>query len=268
MEFFKDKVVVVTGGSDGIGKALVEQLLLSKAKVATCGRGIDKLHQLAISFVQYPLFFKIADLSKESECKLFIETVLEHYQKIDILINNAGISMKAVFNETSIDTLHKLMDINFWGAVNCTKFALPAILKSTGIIVGISSIAGYRGLPGRTGYCASKFALQGFLESLKTELLQTNVHVMWVAPGFTKSNIRKVALNKDAISTSEKNIDENNLMSADECAKKILISIEQKKRTLILTKQGKITYWLNKLIPSLADKLIYKYYYKNDILVK
>jgi short-subunit dehydrogenase len=154
------------------------------------------------------------------------------------------------------------MEVNFWGTVNCTHFALPHITRSKGVIMGISSVAGYRGLPGRTGYSASKFAMQGFMESLRTELLHTGVHVMWVSPGFTASNIRNVARASDGSHQGETPLDEGKLMSAETCADHIFQAIEARKRTLVLTTQGKLAVWINKLLPGLADKLVYNHFLK------
>ena len=196
--FFHGKVVVVTGGTDGIGKALVDELLQAGAKVATCGRDHDKLYRLQSTYPSSFLHTMVADVSSENDCRRFVETTIKIYGSIDVLINNAGISMRALLKDASTDVTRKVMDINFFGAVYCTKYALNSIIERKGIIVGISSIAGYRGLPGRSAYSASKYALQGWLEAIKTELLNDGVHVMWVSPGFTTSNIRNAALNKDA----------------------------------------------------------------------
>jgi short-subunit dehydrogenase len=160
------------------------------------------------------------------------------------------------------------MDINFWGVVYTTKFALPHIIASRGDIIGVSSIAGYRGLPGRSGYSASKWALQGWMEALRTELLETGVNVMWVCPGFTSSNIRNAALNKDAKAQGESPMDEKAMMSAEECSKHILNAIAARKRTLVLTFTGKRTVFLNKFFPGLADKLVRKFFYQDGVLVK
>src|SRR5207253_4096361 len=141
---------------------------------------------------------------------------MQHFGRIDILINNAGISMRAEVAETDLDTIKRVMDINFWGTVYCSKFALDEIIKAKGTIVGVSSIAGYRGLPGRSGYSASKAAVNSFLEVLRTEMLDTGVNVMWVCPGFTTSNIRNAALNKDARPQGETPMDEESMMSAQE----------------------------------------------------
>jgi short-subunit dehydrogenase len=264
----KNKVVVITGGSDGIGKALVELYLSLGATVATCARNYDKLYQLQQSNVGKPLLILTADLSNETECKNFIDKVVLTYSKIDILINNAGISMRSLFAEVEIDTLKKVMDINFWGSVFCTKFCLPHITKSKGSIVAISSIAGYRGLPGRTGYCASKFAVNGFFESLRTELLHSGVNVLWVCPGFTSSNIRNAALNSKGQSQGESQMNEGEMMSSEECAKHIVSAIGKRKRTMILSFKGKQTVFMNKFFAKLTDKLTYNFFFKNHQLIK
>jgi short-subunit dehydrogenase len=268
MSVFNNQVVVITGGSDGIGKALVEQFLALGARVATCGRSQDKLNQLQVHHPGASLFLKGVDVSKEQECEQFIADVIATWGQIDVLINNAGISMRALITETTTETLKQVMDINFWGTVFTTKAALPAILKQKGVIVGVSSIAGYRGLPGRSGYSASKFALNGWLESIKTELLHTGTHVMWVCPGFTSSNIRNAALNKDAKSQGESPMDEGVMMSSEECAGHIILAIEKRKRTLVLTFTGKRAVFMNKFFPGLADKLTFNFFFKNGQLVK
>lgn len=253
-----DKVVVITGGSSGIGKALVDLAISKGAKVAVCGRNLQKLQQQFTTSDR--LFCYRADVSIASDCRSFVEAAQAKWGRIDVLINNAGISMRALFEDADLAVLKELMDINFWGSVYCTKYALPQLLKNKGVVLGVSSIAGYRGLPGRTGYSASKFALQGFLESLRTELLSTGVHVMWVSPGFTASNIRNVARSSDGSAQAETPLDESKLMTAEECAKRIMAGIEQKKRTVVMTGQGKLAVWLNKLLPGLADKMVYKHF--------
>jgi short-subunit dehydrogenase len=266
--YFKDKVVVVTGGTDGIGKALVDALIGMGAKVATCGRNHDKLYHLQSQHPSAHLHTMVADVSSENDCRRFIETTVKFFGGVDILINNAGISMRALLKDASTETIRKVMDINFYGAVYCTRYALASIIERKGTIVGVSSIAGYRGLPGRSGYSASKYALQGFLEAIKTELLHDGVHVMWVCPGFTTSNIRNAALDKDGRSQGESPMDESSMMSAEECADHILNAIRKKKRTLVLTFTGKRTVFLNKFFPGLADKFAYKFFFKNGQLVK
>jgi short-subunit dehydrogenase len=261
MTFFQDKVVVITGGSDGIGKALIEALIPRGAKVATCGRSHDKIYKLQMEYSGVLLHAVACDIGNEAECRRFIESTIDTFGGIDILINNAGISMRALFADCDTKVTRKIMEINFLGAVYCTKYALPSILKRKGAIVGVSSTAGYRGLPGRSAYSASKFALQGWLESLRTEMLHSGVHVMWVCPGFTASNIRLAALDQRGDTRGETVLDEGSLMSAQDCAEHILKAIQRRKRTLILTFLGKVTVLINKVAPSLADRLTYKHYY-------
>jgi len=255
---FSNKVIVITGASSGIGKALADAALRRNAMVAVCARNIEKLQQIFAA--EERVFCFRADVSKEEDCKNFIQAVLEKWGRVDVLINNAGISMRALFEDADLSVIRELMDINFWGTVYCTKYALPSIRKNKGAIIGVSSIAGYRGLPARTGYSSSKFAMQGFLEALRTELLHTGVHVMWVSPGFTSSNIRNVARSADGTAQAETPLAEEKLMSAEACANIILNAAEKRKRTVVMTTQGKLTVWMNKLFPGLADKLVYKHF--------
>ncbi|HUQ66131.1 MAG TPA: SDR family oxidoreductase [Flavitalea sp.] len=268
MSFFKDKVVVVTGGTEGIGKALIETLMPLGARIATCGRNHDKLYELQMRYAG-TLFHAIAcDVSKEHDCKRFIESTIKVFGGIDILINNAGISMRALVKDVEIEVMRKVMDVNFYGAVYCSTFALPFITERKGSIVGISSIAGYRGLPGRSAYSASKFALQGWLESLRIEMMDDNVNVMWVCPNFVTSNIRFAALDHEGVAQNESPMDESKMMTAAECARIILDAIEKRKRSLILTFTGKRTVLMNKLFPSLTDKMVHKFYFDKGKLVK
>jgi short-subunit dehydrogenase len=267
-EYYKDKVVLVTGGTDGIGKALVNLLLSYGAKVATCGRNQERLYDLQAAHPSAPLHTIIADVSAEKDCKKFIESSVNVFGGIDILINNAGISMRGLFKELDLDVFKKVMDINLFGAVYCTRYALPHIIKNKGAVVGVSSVAGYRGLPGRTAYSASKFAMQGFLEALRVELMDDKVHVMWVAPGFTSSGIRDRALNEKGDKQEKNPMDENKMMSAEVCATNILKALAGKKRVLTLTFTTKETIFLDTVFPALTDKLIHKFYFKNGKLVK
>jgi len=200
-----------------------------------------------------------ADVSVEDDCRELVRKTVEEFGTIDVLINNAGISMRALFEEVELGVLRSLMNTNFWGTVYCSKFALPYLLKSKGSLVGISSIAGYKGLPGRTGYSSSKFAMQGLLEVIRIENRKKGLHVLIAAPGFTASNIRNVALSKDGSQQGETPLDESKLMPAETVARKIADAIGKRKRTLILTTQGKITVLVNKFLPSFMDKMVYNH---------
>ena len=264
--FMKDKVVIITGGTSGIGKALAEKFGQEGSRILITGRNehelrktVDELRRKGLTISGFR-----ADVSVENDNKLMAEEALRLYNRIDILINNAGISMRALFSEVDLDVIRKVMDINFYGVLYATKYCLPEITKNKGSVVGISSIAGFRGLPGRTGYSASKFALNGFLEVLRTELLKTGVHVLTACPGFTASNIRKRALTKNGTQQGESPRDEDKEMTAEECAAYIYNATLKRKRTLVLTTQGKLAVWLNKLFPSFADKMVYNVMAKEE----
>ncbi len=203
--------------------------------------------------------FSVTDVSIELECNEMVQQTISFFGKIDILINNAGISMRSIFNELNLSVFEKVMKVNFWGAVYCTKYALPHILKTKGSIVGVSSIAGHKGLPGRSAYSASKFALQGFLESLRIENLKNNLHVLIICPGFTSSNIRKKALQGDGLEQGESPRAEQKMMSSEEVALHMIRAVNNKKNNLVLTSNGKLTVFLNKFFPKLVDKLVFNH---------
>ncbi|GAA0892463.1 SDR family oxidoreductase [Fulvivirga kasyanovii] len=262
----KNKVVVITGGSSGIGKALAEVFGKNGSKIMITGRKQQALDQ-AVKELQNQGIEVIgfqSDVSKEEDNRKMAEEAIQHYGKIDILINNAGISMRALFEDVDLNVVKQVMDINFYGVLYATKYCLPSILENKGSVVGVSSIAGYRGLPGRTGYSASKFALQGFLEVLRTEMLKKGVHVLTACPGFTASNIRKSSLTADGSQQGESPRKEEKMMTAEECAQHIYKATKKRKKHLILTAQGKITVFLNKWFPGMMDKMVYNVMAKEE----
>ncbi|OQX81269.1 MAG: short chain dehydrogenase [Bacteroidetes bacterium 4484_276] len=257
---FNEKVVIVTGASSGIGRALVNEFAKQGAYVVAAARSKDKLASLEANLKKSgnSLLVIPTDVSLEEDCKNLIDATISKFGKIDILVSNAGISMRALFQDSDISVVKKLMDVNFWGAVYLAKYALPSLLKSRGSLVGVSSIAGYKGLPGRVGYTASKFALQGFLEVVRTENLKKGLHVLIACPGFTSSNIRNTALAADGSQQGESPRDEDKMMRAEDVALRIIRAIKKRKRTLVLTTEGKLIVLLNKFFPALLDRMIYK----------
>jgi dehydrogenase/reductase SDR family member 7B len=255
----KNKTVVITGGSSGIGKAMAEIFGINGSSILITGRDATALEATVgeLKSKGIDIYGFVADVSKEEDNRKMAEEAIRLFGKIDVLINNAGISMRALFEEVDLEVVKKVMDINFYGVLYATKHCLPSILENGGSVVGISSIAGYRGLPGRTGYSASKFALNGFLEVLRTEMLKKGVHVLTACPGFTASNIRKRSLTKDGTSQGESPRNEGSMMTAEECALHIYKATVKRKKILILTAQGKFTVFLNKWFPGWADKLVY-----------
>ncbi len=260
-KYFKDKVVVITGASSGIGKALAMEFASMGSRIVMGARNEERLLQAMddVKAAGAEVCGLSTDVSLEDDCKRLIEKGVETFGSIDILINNAGISMRALFEDTELDVIRQLMDINFWGTVYCTKYALPYLLKSKGSLVGVSSIAGYKGLPGRTGYSSSKFAMHGFLETLRIENMKRGLHVLIACPGFTASNIRNTALNEKGEVQGESPRDEGKMMSAEEEARHIARAISKRKDRLTLTSQGKLTVLLNKICPKFLDKQVYKH---------
>lgn len=260
-DFFKDKVIIITGASSGIGLASARLFGSLGAKVVMAARSFDKLVSLAPSVSPDPekVFCVKTDVSSEQDCKFLIDRTVEKYGRIDILVNNAGISMRAMFKDLDLAVIHSLMDVNFWGTVNCTKFALPYLLQSRGSVVGVISIAGYSALPARTGYSASKYAIRGFLDTIRIEHLYDGLHVMVFAPGYTSSNVRNAALTADGSAQGETPLKEDKLMSAEDCALYLAKGLEKRKSEMILTPLGKLTVWAHRHFPRLTDKFTYAY---------
>ena len=266
------KVVIITGASSGIGLATAKEFASKGDCVVLAARNAEKLASTVESLsLQYgkeailgdrkvPRFIAIqTDVVKEEDCKNLINKSVEIYGQIDVLVNNAGISMRAMFKDLDLSVIKNLMDVNFWGTVYCTKFALPYLLQAKGSVVGVISIAGFKGLPARTGYSSSKFAIYGFLDTLRVEHLHDGLHVMIFAPGFTASNIRFTALTADGSAQGETPRDEGKMMSAEEVAARLVKGVYKRKAQIILTPIGKLTVWLNKFFPRLVDRLEYNY---------
>jgi short-subunit dehydrogenase len=257
------KVVVITGASSGIGKALAEKYAQEGWNLVLAARREVRLKELQEKLKSTEVLAVKTDVSIETDCENLIAKAIEKFGKIDVLINNAGISMRALFHQTGLDVIRKVMDVNFWGTVYCTRFAIPWLLKSKGSLVGVISVGGYIGLPGRSGYSASKYAVRGFLQTIRVENLKTGLHVLMVAPGFTTSEIRKSALNANGHQQGETPRNENKMMSAEECAVHIFKAVQKRKRELILTfAEGKLTVFVSKFFPRFIDKMSYKIFAK------
>jgi len=261
MDYFKGKTVVVTGASSGIGKALAEYFAAAGARAVLGARHEEALKQIVggIAARGGQAAYAVCDVTREADCKRLIDTAVAAFGGVDVLICNAGISMRALFDDVELSVLHKLMDVNFWGCVNCTKYALPYIQQSHGSIVGVSSVAGIHGLPGRTGYSASKYAMTGFLETIRIENLKKGVHVMIACPGFTASNVRFSALTADGSQQGGTPREEEKMMTPEEVARIVARGIARHKRLCLMEFQGRATHFVKKFWPSVLDRLFYWY---------
>ena len=259
MKTLRDKVIVITGASSGIGEAMAKEYAAQGAKVVLGARSVQKLQLLAgdIRSTGGRAAYCGVDVTKPAECKELIGTAVREFGGIDVLICNAGISMRAIFDDVELDVLHKLMDVNFWGAVYCCKYALPYLQASKGSVVGISSVAGLHGLPGRTGYSASKYAMTGFLETLRIENLKKGLHVMIACPGFTASNVRFSALTADGSQQGETPRDEAKMMTAEQVARIVAKGILRRKRLCLMESEGRATHFVKKFAPAFLDRMFY-----------
>lgn len=256
-DYFKDKVIIVTGASSGIGLASARLFASLGAKLCLAARSEDRLKEIAggIASGGADVLYVKTDVSVEEDCRRLVERTVEHFGRIDILINNAGISMRAMFKDLDLDVMRRLMDVNFWGTVYCTKYALPYLLDSKGSVVGVISIAGFAGLPARTGYASSKYAIRGFLDTLRMEHYYDGLHVLTFAPGFTASNVRIAALTADGTPQGDTPRDESKMMSAEEVARELARGLYRKKPEVILTPVGWWTVLLHNLCPRLLNRV-------------
>lgn len=259
---FKDKVIIVTGASSGIGLASARLFASLGAKLSLAARRLYKLEEIAAEITAQTgaeVLCTGADVSVEDDCRRLIENTVARFGRIDVLVNNAGLSMRAMFKDLDLSVIRKLMDVNFWGTVQCTKFALPYLLETKGSVVGVISVAGYSALPARTGYSSSKYAIRGFLDTVRIEHLKDGLHVLVFAPGYTASNVRLAALTADGSAQGETPLDEGKLMSAEDCALHLAKAIARRKSHVTLTALGRITVLAHNLFPDFTDKVTYKY---------
>ncbi|MFC2176234.1 SDR family oxidoreductase [Bacteroidota bacterium] len=260
MSFIKDKVVIITGGSSGIGKACAFKFGKEGGRITISGRNAEKLAATAEELKNQgvEVLAVVGDVSNENDCVRLINETLNTYGRIDVLINNAGISMRADFKDLNLDVIRQTMETNFFGAVYCTKYALKQLLKHKGTVVGMSSVAGFQALPGRTGYSASKFALEGFLNVLRLENYNTGLNVLTMCPGYTESNVRKAALGADGKITGESKRAESKMMTSEEVADNVYDAVKKREKRRTLTITGILTYYLSKFVPGFVDKMAIK----------
>jgi short-subunit dehydrogenase len=255
----KGKVVIITGASSGIGRALAFEYAKRGASLSIAARRIHLLNELKFELPNSEILAIQTDVTSENACENLINSTMQRYGRIDILINNAGLSMRALFDDIELSCFKQVMDVNFYGTVYCTKYALPFLIKSKGSLIGIISVAGHVGLPARSAYSASKFAVRGFLDTIRLENLYTGLHVLVAAPGFTASEVRKSALTANGTPQGDTPRDEEKMMSAEACANLIANSIAKRERSLVLTfKEGKLSVFLSKFFPLLLDRLTYR----------
>jgi short-subunit dehydrogenase len=265
---FANKTIILTGASAGIGQALALSLAQQGANLVLAARNQAALEETvaactnqpgsAIASGTAPRAIAIpTDVTQPEACQQLIEKALTAFGQIDILINNAGISMLTRFDEiTDLSIFEQVMQVNYLGAVYCTHYALPYLKASRGLLVAISSLCGKTAVPTRTGYVASKHAMQGFFDTLRIELQGTGVDVLVVSPGFVATDIRQRALGADGQPLGQSPRDENKgNMSVDECVRQIVWAMEQRKREHLMTLKGKVIPWAKLIAPGFVDRI-------------
>lgn len=257
---YKGKTVVITGASSGIGRALAKTFAAAGANVVMGARRTERLASTAdeIAAASGRATYVATDVTDSDSCKALIDKAVAEFGGVDILVCNAGVSMRALFDDVDLEVIRRSMDVNFWGTVYCVKYALPWIQRSRGTIVGISSVAGLHGLPCRTGYSASKYAMTGFLETVRIENMRKGVHVMIACPGFTATEVRYSAMTADGTPQGKTPRAESRMMSAEEAARRIIRGISRRRRLLTMEYEGRLTRFLRPLMPRLLDKLFYR----------
>jgi dehydrogenase/reductase SDR family member 7B len=261
----KEKVVLITGGSKGIGRETAKQFAKNGAFVVITGRRKEELEKTCeiINSEYGKCEYFQGDVTSQDDCARIVNAVYRIYHRLDILINNAGMTMRGTFQQTSLNLFRKINDINFMGAVYMTKFALEYLIKSQGSVIFISSIAGLKGLPQVAPYGTSKMALTSFSESLRAELYQYHVHVGIVYVGFTENDLDKTAYtatgDRMSIARSKSGNTQNGV------ARSIYKVVLKRKHIVYLTFLGKITQRIYRYFPRISNFVLLKFAMKSEM---
>lgn len=246
MRDFARAGVVITGAAGGLGRALCRRFLQAGACVA----GLD----LDAAALEPGVLALSCDVTDEASCRAALDKVRGAFGGVDVLINNAGISHRSLFSATDPLVLRKVMDVNFWGSVNCTRAALESLALRRGLIITLSSVAGFSPLVARTGYAASKHALHGFFESLRCELSGKGVDVLMVCPSFLDTGMDARVLGAHGAPVSTKKPVTGRLLGPDEAAEEVFAAACGGRRLLLPGMTAKLAWWLSRLAPALYER--------------
>lgn len=255
---FRGRVVVITGASDGIGAEMARQLAAEAPDLVLAARNAGALAQVAADCERRGAraLAVPTDVADEAQCRALVRAAVERFGGLDVLVNNAGMSMHAPFERiTDLSTYERLLRVNFLGAMWCTHAALPHLRRRGGLLVGLSSLAGLTGIPGRTTYCASKFAMTGFFEALRIELMGSGVDVTMIYPGVVATAIRVHGLDADGHAAGRSGLDERGAMSVEECARRSIAAMRLRRRQLVMTPKARFGLLLRTLWPALVDRI-------------
>ncbi len=264
----QQKVLLITGATSGIGLATAQLFLQRGWCVLIHGRRKEALHSarlylqrcLPSDLLTQNLWWHLCDLQDENCAQALVDATLNRFGRLDAVVANAGISHRSLFLKTRREVLKQVMRVNFWGAVYCIQAALPHLMATRGVIVGISSLAGCVGLPARTLYSASKFALEGFLEALRRELLPTGVHVAIVRPGFVATPIRQKALTETGSPQKTSPLDEEKALPPERVAHALWQVVHRRKKKIVTVARPaeRLALWLNRWQASWLDRILWQ----------
>jgi short-subunit dehydrogenase len=256
-------VTIITGGSDGIGAEMGRQLAQRHGKgiaLVLAGRSQDKLDAVAAQCrsAGAQALCMAMDVAREGDCRELVARAVREFGRLDTLVNNAGMSAQALFEDVRAEDLHwyrDLMEVNFWGAVWCTHAALPHLKQSQGRIAAVSSLAGLLGVPGRTAYSATKFAMAGFFEALRAELKPRGVSVTTAYPGVVATGIRYRGYDAQGQPLGKSGLKEEDAMPVEECARLIVAGMERRDREVVMTAKGRLGRFMKLVAPGLVENM-------------
>jgi short-subunit dehydrogenase len=260
------KTIIITGASEGIGRELARQIAARDSgavALVLAARNVARLEELATELRTHGTRIEIipTDVTDRDACRYLVADTIARLGRLDVLVNNAGMSAHANFSDftdADLDWSEKLMVMNYWSVVWLTKAALPHLLASKGLVVGVSSVAGLVGVPGRTAYCATKFAMNGFLEALRAELTHKGLRVMIAYPGTIDTDLRKRGFGPGGSAAGVSMIRDDRAMPVETCARLIREGMERGRREVLMTSRMKLGRWLRLLAPKIVDRLAMK----------
>ena len=255
---FENNVVLLTGASSGIGRELAVQLADQGGRLVLAARTRERLEEVAEACRERggEALVVVADVGEQEACRGLVEACLSEYGRLDTLINNAGRTMWSLFEDLeTLEPFEKIMQVNYFGSVYCTYYGLPHLKKTGGRLVGVSSLTGKTGVPTRSGYAASKHAMAGFFDTLRIELAGSGVTVTMAYPDFVATETRHNAFGADGQPIGESPVHEGEIMTAEECARQILVATARRKREIVMSTRGKIGMWLKLVAPGWIDRI-------------
>jgi NAD(P)-dependent dehydrogenase (short-subunit alcohol dehydrogenase family) len=257
---FRDKVVVITGASGGMGSAFARRFSEAGARICLLDiPGVrEKSDHLAGEIGRAGGRARVydCDVTDEGQCRMVMEQVIRDLGGIDLLINNAGITHRSAFIDTSPEVVRRVIEVSLFGSINCTSAAIGSIVERNGLVVGISSAAGFAPLLGRTGYCAAKHGMHGFFDTLRAELHGTGTDVLLLCPGFTRTSLSHSALDADGSITKHPKATVGKIAEPEEVAKSLFRAARARKRMVVLTGTGKLAHLISRISPRLYEVMM------------